>query len=449
MRGTLLGLAAIAAVVVSLGLAMYRAHQEGEWQEQTPQVTGRVAGYDADEYVARVELPDREADVEVLEASDYPVGSAVLVWDDGSTARLVSEPYDPIGWTLGGIAAATITLVAGVRVVSLRRDVRRVLEEPQPTTRIGVLPLGVGETAIFDLHDAYAARPLLRQRVVMVGGVPLTEDDDRAEQDDADDLELDEWPPPIAPPEPATAYGRLVTGGVAALRLDDGTELVPIGRLESAADLTGSTSLASAAHGDAVFAEPAEDAPPVDNGLVLGARVGRLAVGLAELAAGLVVLPIMSAWDLVAFDTFWTGVRSLWQIFVVLAVGFSGFGAVFSSVHASPAGVTVVGVLRSTTVPWTCLAGASIEDRNLVLVTRRRDVVPYVTPMSWTSSRRADARAAEAAARLTARIRRERGGVPESVADSCLPQSRVRFAGWIFAGLCLAATLVSVVVSSP
>jgi hypothetical protein len=236
MRGTLLGLVAAAAFVASLGMATYRAHQEREWEERTPHVTGRVQGYDVDEYFARVELPDRDADIEVLDVEDYPIGSRVVVWDDGSKARMVSEPYDPFGWILGTIAAASVALVVGLRVMRLRREVRTLLSEPQHMTRVGVLPWPRHDAVIFDVSDVEGMRPLLR--------LPVSVTDDRGpgrfsgwvdevDIDDLEDSETEDWPP-VRKPEPATAFGVLRPGRIAALRLDDGAELKAVGRLRSA-----------------------------------------------------------------------------------------------------------------------------------------------------------------------------------------------------------------------
>lgn len=139
---------------------------------------------------------------------------------------------------------------------------------------------------------------------------------------------------------------------------------------------------------------------PAEDGLVLGARGRRLAVGIAELAIALIGIPLLALYHVIIFegflDLFIFGGNAL---ICLWALGISGFAAMTSSVHARPTGLVWVGILKITTAPWGVLRTARGDADHLAVHTFDGQDVSFMLPIAW--NKEADQRERVAAAAQT------------------------------------------------
>jgi hypothetical protein len=415
---------ASAAAAGAFGVGFIFEQRETAWQDATPQSTYRVTAHSEDALTVYAQNDDRQISFEAaMDVDDYPVGTTVRVWDDSGKVRPVAEPYDPFGWQMLGVALAAIAFASGLRLADLRLDLRAVLSGPVPCKRVGVLGWGIDEVVIFDSTDAAGRHPRLRFRTFEGDDTRLdTAEPATDAETDLDIDEIDDWPEVVEPPLGATAYGYLLPGEVVAVELDDGPHLVPARRLESAHDLPRPTvadvttgEVLAVGDSPASIAEPKPDTPPAEDGLVLGARGRRVAIGIAELAIAMIGMPLIFIYDVFEFEGALDLVVFGGNAMIVLwALAVSGFAAMTSSIHARPTGVVCVGILRTTTVPWSVLSGAWGEADHLVLRTVAGQDVPFMLPIPWIKETDQHEQVVEASRRLTARIRLEtavaRGG---------------------------------------
>ena len=189
--------------------------------------------------------------------------------------------------------------------------------------------------------------------------------------------------------------------------------------------------------------EPDSDTVAVADGIVVGAQGWRLALVLLQLVVG-AAGPVMIVIRL-PVGAFGEGLDGLWLTFSVFMIGVSDFVAVFSSVRASPAGIVVSGVFRTTALPWQSLSGASLEDGTLVLVTRKGAAIPSHNPTEWLRGRGAATSLRAIAAEVTARIQAERARPPDQLPDDPRPEPRRRVVAWVSAALCVGAYLGAIV----
>lgn len=235
-----LAVSALAAVAAlgAFGVGFFFEQKEAAWQDAAPRAMYQVVAHSEDAWTVYAENADRQVEFEpTFDVNDYPVGTTVLVWDDGDKVRPVAEPYDPLGWQLVGVALAAIAFAFGVRLLDLRRDLRAVLSEPMPCKRVGVLGWGFDEVVVFDRSDVTGRYPRLLFRTAGEDAPQWGATDPVEDADDIDPDELDDWPEEVEPPLAATAYGYLVPGELIAVKIDDETHLIPAGRLKSAHDL--------------------------------------------------------------------------------------------------------------------------------------------------------------------------------------------------------------------
>ncbi|MFD2081303.1 hypothetical protein [Actinopolymorpha cephalotaxi] len=239
-RRTLRLVAGFAALVASVGLVAYTLHwqsTENAHVRQATRVPGTVLAHLDDDYALRVRLGPPGSGtrkLETFDASGYPVGSSVDVLVDRSWARLVAEPFDPIGWYLDAAGLALLGTTLVVTALAWRRRLAALTSGPVPALTVwaGPDPGGlftprsawVQRVVVYAADDESMSRPLFTVPVeaLEVGWEDLPDEDLPDE-----DLPDEDFPDDEDEPGPATLFGLPVDGAVLALRVEgDGSLLL-------------------------------------------------------------------------------------------------------------------------------------------------------------------------------------------------------------------------------
>lgn len=134
-------IAVLAVGAIGMGWWGLAEQDRRDAQQQAARVMTGVVREHRDGFTAGVAFPDgSQANVDVLDADDYPVGSTMQFYVDGhGLVQPVSEPYDAAGWlTLAAIVAAFGTALA-MRTVERNTALRRLFGEAQPVRAVGAL----------------------------------------------------------------------------------------------------------------------------------------------------------------------------------------------------------------------------------------------------------------------------------------------------------------------
>lgn len=122
------GALVVALVLTAAGLTWWAWHRQASADAQqaaAPIVVAVVTGA-PDELTVTVRLPDEEtANVTVYNSADYPVGSDLTSWADGTGLRQpVTEPYDAWMWLFPAVVVGGLALALGCRLRGSYRAVR-------------------------------------------------------------------------------------------------------------------------------------------------------------------------------------------------------------------------------------------------------------------------------------------------------------------------------------
>ncbi|WP_430782075.1 hypothetical protein [Actinoplanes sp. G11-F43] len=254
--GALVGGLLLLAVSLAGITATLRQQQRVTAQEAGARsVTAVVHGYRDEDTVLTVQTPDGRLDIDVLAATDYPIGTPVeLLVDDDGLRQLRSEPYD-ITWlllplTVGAGAGLALIARAGTR----HRALRRLFDHDRPFR-----PVRAMET---DQDDVF----------VLIPGP-----DGRARQfcvdyfDGPENGPLDDHPGDTRiSTRPATLYGSPQTGSWCVVELDGHVYVprLPVDEVEEVA-YDGARGLPTGIDDDGEPAAGQEDLRPVDRDLTI------------------------------------------------------------------------------------------------------------------------------------------------------------------------------------
>ncbi|MFF5083317.1 hypothetical protein ACFY36_40255 [Actinoplanes sp. NPDC000266] len=164
--GIAFGVALIVAGLAAGGWTAWRQHQVAGQEERARVVVAVVREHADDDGAIVVALDGDQWKSEVLDATDYPVGSEVeFLVDDAGLRQVRAEPYDLTVWYVLFVAMIGQGIARLLRAGELRRGRLRFFAEPQPARAVRALDGGDIVTVL--LPDG---RGLARRVVVDVEG---------------------------------------------------------------------------------------------------------------------------------------------------------------------------------------------------------------------------------------------------------------------------------------
>ena len=360
-RPVSVGLFVLAPLVLVLS-GLYGLHVQSA-RDAAPHVAATVVSHDPDGYTITVALgrsdfggADERFDIDSYDSAGYPVGSTQQVVVQGDQATLVVEGYDA-SWGLA--TAVGLTLVgAALRVGAQRaeRDLAALFTTPQPVFRARFAAFG--DAQVLPLDGPATGAPLV--------GIPVVAHGLDAQDDGGDDDLL----------SGGTLFGPPVRGAMAAIRLDTGRVLLPVGRVgrpDPAWAAFGPDALASEEQDEDVWLADQVQRPTETEAEQLQDRLTRPERWRYPVGVLVLVGALLGGFFLVREAD---GLGSaLWRAGLLASFSYRGVSAVTGQIRLEAEHLVIASPAARRLVPWSLVRRVTVVEGVVLLVLRNDDTV--------------------------------------------------------------------------